>query len=72
MQDYAESQEFLPALGLFISRRSLSLQLEVNEIPRLLEYKYFSMRRELTNKTRLIEIFKYMYVYKMSSKLKIF
>ena len=27
---YAESPEFLPALGLFIFRRSPSLQLEVN------------------------------------------
>ena len=29
-KDYAESLVFLPALGLFIFRRSLSLQLEVN------------------------------------------
>ena len=27
---YAESPEFLPALGLFISRRSQLLQVEVN------------------------------------------
>ena len=35
-KSYAESPEFLPALGLYIS---LSLQLEVNEIPSLLDYK---------------------------------
>ena len=36
---YAESLEFLPALGLFISIRSPSLQFEVNYIPSLLDYK---------------------------------
>ena len=36
---YAGSPEFLPALGLFISRRSLSLQLEVNYIPGSLDLK---------------------------------
>ena len=29
-KDYAESPEFLPALGLFIFKKKLSLQLEVN------------------------------------------
>ena len=36
---YVESPEFLPVLGLFISRRTPSLQLEVNEIPSSLYYK---------------------------------
>ena len=38
-KDYAESPEFLPALGLFIC---LSLQLEVNKIPSSLDYKKFT------------------------------
>ena len=37
---YPESPELLPALGLF-SRRSLSLQLEVNQIPSPLDYNFF-------------------------------
>ena len=40
-EGYAESPEFLPALGVIYSRRSPSLQLEVNYIPSSLDYNFF-------------------------------
>ena len=38
-KSYAESLEFLPALGLFILTSSPLLQLEVNQTPSSLDYK---------------------------------
>ena len=56
---YAESPDFLPALGLFISRRSPSLQLEVNYIPSSLDYQKTRLQK------KIVHIHVYIYIRTM-------